>query len=263
MNSFSQAVKLCRIKCTYCLDRKQLYREAYGVFALNYYLGANPYEIVKCIHCCGGRWDQSNIKYVKTKENYVDGELVLWWLASDDDKLESLKNKIAKTKEKNKQKEKIALVKMNDGKKEQLYNGNVNDKCENIVEKIHISFEIGKHISKILTLINKDNLDLISQISNFNVNINFINEEINQTHSECFLSWDTNGYPVYVLLKFKVDIKKKSSWFSKEEMRVETRYNIAYPRNNAAKEHWDSILTEIVGENMIKMRNYMVSNTSI
>ncbi len=263
MNSFSQAVKLCGIKCTYCLDRKQLYREAYGVFALNYYLGSYPYEIVKCIHCCGGRWDQSNIKYVSTKENYVNGELILWWLATDEEKLESLKSKIAKTKEENKQKEKVALVKMNDGKKEPLYNANINDKWENIVEKTHICFQIGNHISKIVSLINKNDLDLISQISNFNVNLNFINEEINQTHSECFLSCDSNGYPVYVLLKFKVEIKKKSGWITKEEMRVETRYNIAYPRNNAAKEHWDSILTEIVRENIIKMKNHMLSNISI
>ena len=102
-------------------------------------------------------------------------------------------------------------------------------------------------------LIDKDNCSV--SVSNGKITINGkpASDEVNNNYSEM-----TKG-----MENFKVEIKKKSGWITKEEMRVETRYNIAYPRNNAAKDHWDKILTEIVGENMIKMKNHILSNSSI
>jgi hypothetical protein len=187
MSNLTEALKICGIKCKYCLDRKYLWRPRLNPMARMDFVNGG-FDVTKCTKCNGGDW----VRCSHSSENYEGGERLLKEDDSDElrysmisgranqilcnkkkmdeinaikaenDRKEALaklereiKEKEQKEKERQrKMEEERKLIEevdrqMNDGLDKPKYDNSIDNNFSSITENMNINIELGKMLDKV------------------------------------------------------------------------------------------------------------------
>ena len=253
MTTLAEALKICGIKCKFCLDLKCLSRRRISLGSYFDFFYNGCFEVIKCKFCGIPSYDTVWIRYSNSEDNYENGEKILTGYESDEIRLMYLLNRINKIKEMNKDIEEKIEKEMDDKNIVPLYKKHVSNKIENIIETSKIKIEVGKMIEGIIKLINCD--DIIKKIRETTFDIVVSEEKISNQHTEVYIGKDNDMYPIFVILHFSANIIKNDSWFSKDKATLTLRYTITTPKNLVAKYACELKIAEITENKMESIRN--------
>jgi hypothetical protein len=258
MYTLTEALKLCKIKCYWCLDRKHIIREFKTPF---YYIGLEyRYRIYTCPHC-------TKHEYIRGTNNpieYINGEQILRGDESSDELVEQLSKKIENAELAiEKKKDKIYEL-MNDGSIVPKYSKNISNNYTKSVGMTTIHIEFNNMLKNIINMIINKNLQIPIDDNDFTIDLTFSKEASSKIETRCYSGTDENGWPTYLDLKIIINKEKEEGIFFKiEKASITIQSNICFPINLAAKQECENKLTEFVQRKMKRIKDNMLLSQTI